>query len=148
MAILALVLGTVANLVPSRHIAWWGKGLEPPRSGVDYTVLDPVSADALRTSLPAVVLLDTRSPEEYRAARIPGARPISFARVNLELNASMMEELRRSDAVVLYGSSTETDIEQLLAQQLKQKGLAKPYVLMGGFPGWQAAGLPEESDAR
>ena len=45
-----LVLGTAANLVPGRHLAWWGKGHEPPATGVDFQLIDAGSADSMRTS--------------------------------------------------------------------------------------------------
>lgn len=139
-----LFLGTAANLFPSRHIAWLGKGIEPPQAGVDFTTLDPVSVDALRTSLPAVIILDTRSAEEHAIGHIPGAQTIAFTELDRDLTPDLLARLRRADAVVIYGVATETDIEQLLAQQLRRRGLSKPYILMGGFPGWQATGLPEE----
>jgi rhodanese-related sulfurtransferase len=143
-AAVALVIGTVANLLPSRHIPWWGKGLEPPQTGVDYALLDPLSVDALRTSLPKVVILDTRSPEQWLAGHIPGARTIAFTELGRDLNAARVAELRRADAIVICGGSSEADVEQLLGQQLVQRGLPRPYVLLGGFGSWQAAGLPTE----
>ena len=30
-----LVLGTVFNLAPGRHVEWWGHGIEPPAAGVE-----------------------------------------------------------------------------------------------------------------
>lgn len=144
-----LLVGTAANLVPKRHVAWWGKGLEPPKAGIDYTLLDPMSADALRTSLPKVVILDTRAAAEFAAGHIPGARPIAFTDLDRTLDARLLAELRGADAVIISGAGTEADIEQLLAQQLVQRGVPRPFVLMGGLEGWLAAGLPlAEGDAK
>jgi rhodanese-related sulfurtransferase len=148
LVVATLVLGTAANLVPGRHLTWWGKGYEPPRAGVDFNLLDPGSADTMRSSLPGVVLLDTRSAAEFAAGHVPGAQPISYTDVQAELTPERIQQLRSASAVIVYGASDETDVEQLLAQELRRRGLAPPYVLLGGFLGWQGSGLPVDRGAR
>ena len=137
-----LVLGTSANLIPRRHLAWWGKGQEPPQAGADFTFVDPGSADTERTSLPRAVFLDTRSAAEFSEGHIPGAVRLSYTDLDLQWTPAFQARLRAADAVVIYGASEETDVEQLAAQELHQRGLPPPQVLAGGFPAWQAAGLP------
>jgi|MudIll2142460700_1097286.scaffolds.fasta_scaffold205503_2 rhodanese-related sulfurtransferase len=144
----ALVLGTGANLVPARHLPWWGKGHEPPRAGTDFNLIDPGSADALRTSLPEVAFLDTRSPVEFAAGHVPGARPIDYTEVQAQLTPERLRQLRTADAVIVYGAGDEIEVEQLLAQELQRQGLPPPYVLAGGFAGWQQSGLPVEGAGR
>ena len=139
-----LVLGTAANLVPGRHLAWWGKGHEPPATGVDFQHIDAGSADSMRTSLPRVVFLDTRSKTEFAVGHVPGAEEISYTDLQKQLTADRLAQLRSADAVVVYGASEEADIEQLLAQELHRRGLSPPNVLMGGVSAWEAAGLPLE----
>jgi len=143
-----LLLGTAANLIPGRHLAWWGKGTEPPRGGVDFNFLDPGSADAMRTSLPGVVFLDTRSTTEFGAGHVPGAEEISYTDLPAQLTPERLGRLRSAGAVIVYGANEETDVEQLLAQELRRRGLAPPYVLIGGFLGWQGSGLPVDGGAR
>jgi rhodanese-related sulfurtransferase len=143
-----LILGTAANLLPGRHLAWWGKGHEPPRAGVDFNFLDPGSADAMRTALPRVVFLDSRSPAEFAAGHVPGAQPISYTDVKVQLTPGRIQQLRLAGVVVVYGASEETDVEQLLAQELRRHGLPPPYVLAGGFIGWQGSGLPVDRGTR
>ncbi len=145
--IAALVLGTAANLVPGRRLAWWGKGSEPPKAGSDFQFIDAASADAVRTSLPHVVVLDTRSAAEFAASHIPGARRINYTNLQSQLTPAMISELRAADAVLVYGDGDETDVEQLLAQELHRRGVGRPYVLMGGFMAWQGGGLPIEGVA-
>jgi rhodanese-related sulfurtransferase len=139
-----LLLGTVSNLVPGRHLAWWGAGHEPPAAGKDYKLVDPGSADSIRTTLPKVVFLDTRSAGEFAAGHVPGAQPVSYTDLRTQLTADRVARLRAADAVIVYGESEETDIEQLLAQELHERGLAPAYVLLGGYPAWEGAGLPTE----
>ena len=137
----ALVLGTAANLVRKERLAWWGKGSEPPKAGVDFQFIDAASADAVRTSLPHVVVLDDRGPSEFAAGHVPGARRINYTNL-AELTPALLAALRSADAVLVYGSGDETDVEQLLAQELHQRGVGRPYVVMGGFMAWQGGGLP------
>ena len=142
-----LVLGTAANFVPGRRLAWWGKGAEPPKAGADFQFIDAASADAARTSLPHVVILDTRSAAEFAAGHVPGAKRISFANVEAQLTPALLAALRGADAVFVYGDGDETDVEQLLAQELRRHGVTRPYVVMGGFMAWQGGGLPVEGGA-
>ena len=142
LVIATLILGTAANLVPARRLAWWGKGFEPPRAGVEFNFLDPGSADAMRTSLPGVVVLDSRSAADFAASHVPGAEEISYTDLQAELTPERFGRLRSAGAIIIYGAGDETDVEQLLAQELHRRGLAPPYVLIGGFLGWQGSGLP------
>ena len=143
----ALVLGTAANLVRGHRLAWWGKGSEPPRAGVDFQFIDPISANAVRTSLPHVVVLDTRAANEFSDRHVPGAQRINYTSMT-ELTPALLATMRAADAVLIYGDGDETDVEQLLAQELHQRGVARPYVVMGGFMAWQGGGLPVEGGER
>jgi len=140
-----LVLGAAANVAPGRHLAWWGKGFEPPQVGSDFVFIDAGSADALRASLPRVVFLDTRAAADVAAGRVPGALAIAYTDLARQLRRPLLERLRAADAIIIYGGSDEADVEQLLAQELRRRGLAPPHVLAGGFAAWLAGGLPVES---
>lgn len=145
---LAIAVGTAANMLPGRRLPWWGHGQVPPQAGVDFILLDALEADTLRTSLPSVVVIDTRSAEEFAAGHVPGAVPVSLAEVGEALDQALLARLRAADAVILYGASEETDVEQLLAQELHHRGLAPPYVVVGGWAGWLAVGLSPEEGPR
>ncbi|HUK14549.1 MAG TPA: rhodanese-like domain-containing protein [Thermoanaerobaculaceae bacterium] len=145
--VLALLLGSAANLLPKRQLAWWGKGHEPPLAGLDYDLIDPGSADLERSSLAGVVVLDTRSAAEFAAGHVPGAAPISYTDLDRQWTAALESRLKRASAVLIYGASDETDVEQLLAQELRHRGVPRPQVLAGGFGAWLQAGLPVEGGA-
>ena len=138
----AVVLGTVANVMPGRGVPWWGQGKQPPQAGTDFQWLDPVSADALRTSLPAVVLVDSRPAAEFAAGHVEGALSLPYTEVGSALTAGVLARLRSADAVILYGATPDADTEQLLAQELRFAGVPPPHVLAGGFPAWEMNGLP------
>jgi len=143
----ALVLGAAANLVPGRQLAWWGKGMQPPTVGVDFQWIDAFAADALRAALPDTVFVDTRGEEQYRDSRVPGALRLSYTELGNDLTAEVEMRLRGAGAVIVYGASQETDVEQLLAQELHRRGLSPPHVLVSGFEAWQASGLEVEGEA-
>jgi 3-mercaptopyruvate sulfurtransferase SseA len=142
--IAALVLGAAANLVPGRQLAWWGKGMQPPTVGVDFQWIDAFAADALRTALPDTVFVDTRSAEQHEGRRVPGAVRLAYTDLAGELTPELEARLRGAGAVVIYGASQETDVEQLLAQELHRRGLSPPHVLVSGFEAWEASGLEVE----
>lgn len=144
--IVVLIIATAANFVPTRHIPWWGQGIEPPTAGVDFTIIDPVSADAIRTSFSNVAVLDTRSLKEFTTSHVPGAVLISYTDINRDLTNERLATLKDAQAIIIYGSSSETDIEQLVAQVLRRREIKMPYVLADGFDAWLAAGLPCEGD--
>ncbi len=138
----ALVLGAAANLVPDRHLAWWGQGITPPQEGVDFQWLDPASAEALRQALTGVVFVDARSAEAYASGHVPGALRLGYTDLSRDLTPEIEARLRGADAVILYGDTVEADPEQLMAQELTRMGLPPPYILIGGFDGWTMAGAP------
>ena len=98
----------------------------------------------LRSSLPSVVVVDTRPPEEGATGRIPGAWHLDYTELASFLTADRLTALKQADAVILYGRADEGDIEQLLAQELHRRGVPPPYVMVGGFPAWEAAGFAVE----
>ncbi len=137
----ALVLGAAANLVPGRQLAWWGRGLQPPTAGVDFQWIDAYAADALRSALPDTVFVDTRTAEQHAHRRVPGAVRLAYTELARELTPELEARLRGAGAIVIYGASQETDVEQLLAQELRGRGLAPPHVLVAGFDAWDVSGL-------
>ena len=147
LLVATLVLGTAANLVPSRRLAWWGAGQQPPQVGVDFQWMDVLSADEVRQALPAAVFLDTRGAGAYGESRIPGALHLAYTELRQALPAGLEERLRGADLILLYGDTADADIEQLTAQELRRLGLPPPYILAGGLPAWRAAGLPVEADS-
>jgi rhodanese-related sulfurtransferase len=138
----AVALGTAANFVPSRHLPFWGQGQLPPTEGTDFQWLDVSSAEALSTSLPNVIFLDSRGPEASSVARVPGARQLLLTEIGDALTPELESDLRNADAVIIYGETEDADVEQLLGQALRSRGLAPPFILIGGFQAWDQAGLP------
>ncbi|MGV8042016.1 MAG: rhodanese-like domain-containing protein [Thermoanaerobaculaceae bacterium] len=141
---LTLLLGAVANQVRPHRLAWWGEGQQPPMVNVDFLLLDVGTAETLRSSLPGVVVVDTRPAAAAATGRIPGAWHVEYTELDSFLTADRLDALRQAGAVILYGLADEGDIEQLMAQELHRRGVQPPYVMVGGFPAWEAAGFEVE----
>jgi len=111
---------------------------------VDFRLLDVGTAETLWSSLPRVVVLDTRPAEDGAAGRIPGAWHVEYTDLASFLTAERLAELQQADAVIIYGRDDEGDLEQLMAQELHRRGVQPPFVMVGGFPAWEAAGFEVE----
>lgn len=124
-ALLALLLGTSALAHGAE-----GSGLAPV----------PVHALAARLQQPAPEpspqVLDVRTPEEYAAGHVPGARLIPHDQV-----AARVAELDPARPVVVYCRSGR---RSLLAEDVLRKAGFDVAQLEGSWQAWQAAGLPVE----
>lgn len=89
-----------------------------------------------------VVLVDLRSGKEAQKAHIKGAVSIPADQL-----ASFKDKFPsiKSAPVVLYGDDTSAGLEHFAT--VRGWGFKNTTVLRGGFAGWNAAGLPNESGA-
>lgn len=102
--------------------------------------LEPVGREALleRVRTDAVLVLDVRPSEEYRAGHIPGA--VSVPVEELEQRIS---ELPAGKAVVAYCRGPYCVLAFRAVEILRAQGRFARR-LTDGFPEWRAAGLPIE----
>jgi rhodanese-related sulfurtransferase len=91
----------------------------------------------------SVVVLDVRTPREFAAGHVPGARNISHDEL-----AGRLEELAdaRDKEIVLYCRSGRRSA--LAAETLRGAGFARLRQLEGDYPAWEAGKLPIESAPR
>lgn len=84
---------------------------------------------------PGAQLIDVRTPEEFAAGHLPGARNINYYDDDF---AAQMGKLDKSKPVLVYcavgGRSGSA------AGDLKSWGFTKIYDLEGGFKAWKAKG--------
>ena len=85
----------------------------------------------------APLLLDVRTPEEFRAGHIPGAINVPHEQV-----ASRAAELASQHGVAVY--CMKGPRARLGEQALLASGASDVLHVEGGFSAWQAAGLPVE----
>jgi rhodanese-related sulfurtransferase len=88
-----------------------------------------------------IVVLDVRTPREFAAGHVPGARNIAHDEL-----ASRLEELTgaRDKEVVLYCRSGRR--AALAAETLRGAGFTKLRQLEGDYPAWESAKHPVEGE--
>ena len=112
-----------------------------PAAGVPARAIGPDAARQVLARPPAgLVVLDIRTPEEFRDGHLPGARNLDFFAPDFR---QRLEALARGDAPVLLYCRSGNRSGQAM-RLLRQWGRDDVLHLAGGFRAWRAAGLPEE----
>ncbi len=136
---------SASTVAPSPAAPGAPAALPPAAPAVDTAALlatvPKVTAAGLLARLskpdPSLLLLDVRSPEEYAAGHIPGARNLMQG----ELEGRLAELQVAKDAgqeIVLYCRSGRR--AALALQTLRAAGFSKIAHLEGDFQGWEAKG--------
>lgn len=111
-----------------------------PAAGVPARDIGPDEARQVLARPPAgLVVLDIRTPEEFRDGHLPGARNLDFFAPDFR---QRLEALARGDAPVLLYCRSGSSRQAM--RLLRQWGRDDVLHLAGGFRAWRAAGLPEE----
>ena len=84
-----------------------------------------------------LIILDIRTPDEYRAGHIANARNLDFFSPRFELN---LAELPRNTPILLYCRSGNRSSQAL--EYFEEAGLGPLYHLTRGFKQWQQDGMP------
>jgi phage shock protein E len=113
----------------------------PGASSTTPAAVPPISPSELGARLreadSRLVVLDVRTPAEFAAGHVPGARNISHDQLSARLGE--LADAKHQD-VVLYCRSGRRS--QIAAQTLREGGFTRLLQLEGDFPGWQAGGHP------
>ena len=107
---------------------------------VSWSAPETISATALHLRLntaAAPLILDVRSPEEYAAGHIPGARNIPYRELPEHLDA--LAAFRQEEVVVYCEVGVRAGIAESL---LGQAGFEQVLSLEGDMQGWREADLP------
>lgn len=105
-------------------------------------VVEQVTAEEalhLRDSLPGLVVIDLRTPEELKQGNIPGARVIDFFGPDFE---TAIGSLDREQPYLLYCASGGRSGESVT--YMKKLGFRYIYEMPEGFNGWRKKKLPVE----
>jgi rhodanese-related sulfurtransferase len=104
-------------------------------TGQSEKVLSPENFQT-KMSQPAVIILDVRTPEEFKAGHLKNAINIDIFGDQFE---SQVNKLDKEKTVLTYCLSGKRS--QNAAEMLRTKG-HKVQELKGGIQAWQKAGLP------
>jgi len=114
--VLALFLITAATLAAQRKIEVNSK-----------TVSTMLQKD------PKLIVLDVRTPEEYKDGHIPGA-------INLDIRQAdtfnKLDKLNRNAKYIVYCRTNHRS--GMAVDHMMQSGFKNVYQMMDGFPGWEA----------
>lgn len=98
-----------------------------------------LQADSLASLLEAgeeMLLLDTRSPQEWGISRLPGATVLNVD----SFSVAQLDTVPKSKTIVLYCSVGYRSGE--VGKQLKEKGFLRVHNLSGGILAWKNRGYP------
>ncbi len=143
-----LLSGTLAQMILPRRIPWvekWAERIESQALAENFPV---VSARQLRQGLlqGGHVIADARPAEDFEAAHLPGAVSIPIGDfAEAFLRAQMW--ISPTQPFIVYCSGPECDESLLLARLLKQTGVSRVSVFVGGMEAWREAGYPTEGGA-
>jgi phage shock protein E len=102
--------------------------------GVTFTTIGAQKAQAKLAARPALLVLDVRQPEEYKAGHIAGATLIPLGELGGRIGALPRD--REILCVCASGSRSFSAVRQLSAAGLTV------FNLQGGLTAWQRAQLP------
>ena len=112
-----------------------------PAAGILARDVGPDEARQVLARPPAgLVVLDIRTPEEFRDGHLPGARNLDFFAPDFR---QQLEALARKDVPILLYCRSGNRSGQAM-RLLRQWGRDDVLHLADGFRSWRAAGLPEE----
>lgn len=139
---LAVVLGTLVNLQLIREFY---QGKLAPRfiEQEDYPEVIFISLDEAASLLSShqAVFIDSRSPQAYQEGHIPGAINLPYQFFDDYFRKGLIPPEQN---VVVYCEGGDCLSSLEVAQKLIALGYNKVSVILEGWAGWQAAGLPVE----
>jgi rhodanese-related sulfurtransferase len=89
------------------------------------------------------IFLDARTPTEFSAGRIPGARNLPFYQLETFQDAALSGATADTEMVV-YCEGIGCELSFLLGRELQGAGYSRIKIFYGGYPEWVTAGLPIE----
>ena len=110
------------------------------RCGQNEAAPMPLSPEAFENMLhnkTNVTLIDVRTPQEYGAGFVAGARNIDIYDPGFEAQIAKLDKNRPVMVYCAKGGRSAS-----AAEQLKRAGFPEVYDLAGGMEAWKAAGKP------
>ena len=113
-----------------------GAQAEHPVTGWALQMIKPEALKARLDVQPPPVVVDVRSPDDFRGGHIPTARSLS-----LDEPGDRFRALPRRSTIVLYCSCPMSEIGPAY-QFMRFSGFQDVLVLDGGYPAWVQRGFP------
>jgi Rhodanese-related sulfurtransferase len=102
-----------------------------------------ISLQALKEKFeqPGVIILDARSPDEFAAGHIPGAKNLPYYEF-AEKASVVLKAIPFDREIIAYCEGLECSNAEDLAFLLKENGYAQAKVFEGGWEEWKENGMP------
>ncbi len=142
--------GGINAWVTRRLPTEWGMNVPSKDFGERVEIqhhVEEISADELHARLEEgqpTVILDSRTPEEYRRFAIPGGRSMPGAELPLRIT-DIAKDMDPEGAIVVNCAGRTRSI--IGARALQRMGVPKVYALTNGTAGWTLAGYELENGA-
>ncbi|HEV7681143.1 MAG TPA: rhodanese-like domain-containing protein [Pyrinomonadaceae bacterium] len=117
-------------------------GTQSPAAPADGARRISISETSDLLAKDAAIVIDVRNQASYEVGHIKGAKLIPLNDV-----VAHLDELPRNKLIVTYCSCPAEHTAAIAVNNLKGKGVENAAALVGGFPGWQSAGLPVSTGA-
>jgi rhodanese-related sulfurtransferase len=109
----------------------------------EVTINLPQTRAILQDKPGEALAIDTRTPEEFAAAHIPGARNLDLSAVSA-VPDSIDPELAAYNTLVVYGADPGSGSARAMTKRLIRAGHKGVKYFGGGFAEWLAAGMRTE----
>ena len=138
-ALLVVAIGVSSGALHSLAV----DDVQKPEEGVH--VIDLAAAKRLFDHK-AAVFIDARSSWPYQLGHVPGAVNVPPSLVSATFD-TVLADLSKDTALVVYCSGETCNLGSKLAQKIAEEmDFTRLYVFEGGFPQWEEAGYPVESE--
>lgn len=134
----ALITLSVGLGLVSNHLR--GLPLNPVRPFVPEWAAPPLTLGEVRGYYGKVPIFDARELVEYERGHIPGAACLPASRLYQPEQA--WDPLDRKTVIIVYCDGPTCGASNKVAAAALAAGFRRVYVFPGGWPAWQAAGLP------
>ena len=108
----------------------------------ELNTITPHALNALGQQHERIHLIDVRTPAEYRAGHVAGARSIPLDELSPEKLRYQLGDTGVGNETPLYLTCHAGIRAQQAAERLKQAGFENVYLLEGGTEAWMKTGLP------
>lgn len=136
-AFLALLLTAGITCAISAEPAATGK---PPAAVTTVKNVSPDEAAVLMKNSPKLVILDVRTPDEFAAGHIPGAKNVDFFADDFEKQIAAFDPANPVLVHCAAGNRSAQAVKKIEAL----KKFDAVYHMKAGFNGWAAAKKPVE----
>ena len=112
-------------------------GLNACQSQSTHEPLEALQFSEMITNDKHAVVLDVRTPEEYKAGHIPGAENMDYYQDSFEVNLDKLDKEKSYFVYCTVGGRSSS-----VANLMHQKGFKHVHDLLGGIDAWETNGLP------